>query len=71
LARGGPIRGGGRGWGGWFLSQLAQQSVYILLNVVGYVMWRKDERLRQELERIEERELEIAADVEEELIPRA
>ena len=47
---------------------LAQQSVYILLNIVGYVMWRKDERLREELERIEARELETAADEEEELI---
>jgi hypothetical protein len=52
-------------------SLLAQQSVYILLNVVGYVMWRKDERLREELDRIETRELEAAADTEEELIPRA
>ena len=55
---------------GWFASAwmnshttlLAQQGVYILLNVVGYVMWRKDERLREELERIEARELETAPD---------
>jgi nicotinamide riboside transporter PnuC len=61
---------------GWFASAwvnshsalLAQQAVYILLNVVGYVMWRKDERLREELERIETRELEPAAVEEEELI---
>ena len=50
---------------GWFASAwmnshtslLAQQSVYILLNIVGYVMWRRDDRLREELERIEAREL--------------
>jgi nicotinamide riboside transporter PnuC len=61
---------------GWFASAwmnfhpslLAQQSVYILLNIVGYILWRRDERLREELERIEERELEIAADEEEDLI---
>jgi nicotinamide riboside transporter PnuC len=64
---------------GWFASAwvnahsalLAQQAVYILLNVVGYVMWRKDERLREELERIETRELKAAAVEKEELIPRA
>ena len=52
---------------GWFVSAwmnfhpslLAQQTVYILLNVVGYVMWRKEERLREELERIETRELSL------------
>ncbi len=27
-------------------------TVYILLNIVGYVMWRRDERLREELERV-------------------
>jgi nicotinamide riboside transporter PnuC len=61
---------------GWFASAwmnshaslLAQQSVYILLNIVGYVMWRKDERLREELERVEARELEAITDEEEELI---
>jgi hypothetical protein len=55
---------------GWFASAwmnahaslLAQQSVYILLNIVGYVMWRRDERLREELERIEARALEAAGD---------
>jgi nicotinamide riboside transporter PnuC len=39
---------------GWFVSAwishhpslLAQQFIYILLNVVGYAMWRSDERLR-------------------------
>ena len=59
---------------GWFASAwvnshpslLAQQSVYILLNIVGYVLWRRDERLREELERIEARELAVTA--EEELI---
>jgi nicotinamide riboside transporter PnuC len=50
---------------GWFTSAwvnfhptlLAQQTVYILLNIVGYVMWRRDERLREALELIETREL--------------
>jgi len=50
---------------GWFVSAyvnfhpslLAQQSVYILLNIVGYIMWRREERLRQELERYESRRL--------------
>jgi len=39
---------------GWFVSAwmsshpslLAQQFIYILLNLVGYAMWRQDERLR-------------------------
>ena len=39
---------------GWFASAwisshpalLAQQLIYVLLNIVGYVMWRRDERLR-------------------------
>jgi nicotinamide riboside transporter PnuC len=39
---------------GWFVSAwmnshsslLAQQFIYIMLNVVGYAMWRQDERLR-------------------------
>jgi nicotinamide riboside transporter PnuC len=43
---------------GWFVSAgmnshsslLAQQFIYILLNIVGYVMWRRDERLRWGLE---------------------
>jgi len=42
---------------GWFLSAwmsshpslLVQQFIYILLNVVGYAMWRQDERLRWSL----------------------
>jgi nicotinamide riboside transporter PnuC len=63
---------------GWFASAwmnshttlLAQQSVYILLNIVGYVMWSRDERLREELERIEARELEIESAEEEDLISR-
>ncbi len=50
---------------GWFASAwmndhsalLAQQSVYILLNIVGYIMWRRDDRLREELERVEMRAL--------------
>ncbi len=58
---------------GWFASAwvnshpslLAQQSVYIFLNIVGYVMWRRDERLRAELEHIETRELKIATPDEE------
>jgi hypothetical protein len=35
----------------------AQQAIYIVLNVVGYIMWRRDEKLQDELERIEAREL--------------
>jgi nicotinamide riboside transporter PnuC len=39
---------------GWFYtawmnshpSLLAQQAIYVLLNLVGYAMWRQDERLR-------------------------
>lgn len=39
---------------GWFASAwmnahsslLVQQAIYILLNIVGYAMWRQDERLR-------------------------
>jgi nicotinamide riboside transporter PnuC len=46
---------------GWFVSAwmsshtslLAQQAIYVLLNLVGYVMWRKDERLRWGLEPIQ------------------
>jgi len=44
-----------------------QQTIYILLNVVGYWMWRRDDRLREELERIEARELATAPVDEEEL----
>jgi len=50
---------------GWFTSAwmnfhsalLAQQTVYILLNIVGFVIWRRDERIEKELERLEKREL--------------
>ena len=50
---------------GWFTSAwmnfhpslLAQQVVYLFLNVVGYVLWRRDDRLREELERLEARAL--------------
>ena len=46
---------------GWFVSAglsshtalLAQQFIYILLNIVGYVMWRSDERLRWKLDPIQ------------------
>lgn len=46
---------------GWFVSAwmsshpslLAQQLIYILLNVVGYVMWRRDDRLRCRLAHIQ------------------
>jgi hypothetical protein len=46
---------------GWFVSAwmsshsslLAQQAVYILLNLVGYAMWRQDERLRWLLKSIQ------------------
>ncbi len=61
---------------GWFVSAwenahttlLAQQTVYILLNIVGYIMWRKDERLREALEKIEARELKAGDEKEEELV---
>src|ERR1700761_4113872 len=51
---------------GWFVTAwmnshvtlLAQQVIYIILNVVGYILWRRDERLRAALEEIEDRELE-------------
>ena len=51
---------------GWFVSAwvnfhpslLAQQAVYVLLNVVGYVMWRRDDRLRETLEALEKRALQ-------------
>ncbi len=63
---------------GWFVSAyvnshpslLAQQAVYILLNIVGYVMWRREERLREALERYEGRRLKTADDEEEEVISR-
>ncbi len=54
---------------GWFVSAwahfhpalLAQQAVYIALNVVGYALWRRDERLRQALEEVESRALQSPA----------
>ncbi len=54
---------------GWFVSAwvnfhpslLAQQAVYIRLNVVGYWMWRKDERLQAALESVEKRALQPEA----------
>ena len=54
-------------WMDWHTTLLAQQTVYILLNIVGYVMWRKDERLREKLEEIEARELKAADEEDEEL----
>ena len=48
-------------WMNYHPSLLAQQSIYILLNIVGYIMWRRDDRLREALERIEARELEAAS----------
>ncbi len=62
---------------GWFVSAwvnfhptlLAQQTVYILLNVVGFVMWRRDDKLREALEQAEDRALKV--DVEDELISRS
>jgi nicotinamide riboside transporter PnuC len=52
---------------GWFISAWAhdyasllfQQTIYILLNIVGYRMWQREERLRKELERLESRELRL------------
>jgi nicotinamide riboside transporter PnuC len=38
-------------------SLLAQQIVYVMLNVIGYVMWRRDERIEQRLTEIEDRVL--------------
>jgi nicotinamide riboside transporter PnuC len=48
---------------GWFVSAwaqahgslIAQQVVYIVLNVVGFVLWRRDERLNAELDQVEQR----------------
>ncbi len=50
---------------GWFVSAwvnfhpslLAQQAVYIFLNIAGYWMWRRDERLQEALEAVENRAL--------------
>ncbi len=60
---------------GWFSSAwlnahsalLAQQVVYIILNIVGYVMWRRDEQLEERLNRLESRPLLEDDDQEEEL----
>ncbi len=62
---------------GWFSSAclnfhpslLAQQVVYLFLNIIGYAMWRRDDRLREELERIEARELKEGEEEEELLAP--
>ncbi len=59
---------------GWFTSALlnfhpsllAQQVVYLLLNVVGYVLWRREDRLRAQLEELEERALAADEDDEKE-----
>ena len=40
----------GSAWMSSHSSLLVQQLIYILLNVVGYAMWRQDERLRWGLE---------------------
>ncbi len=63
---------------GWFAAAwfdfhpalLAQQSVYIVLNVVGYLMWRRDDRLRETLDALEKRVLkgDIPAPAEEEAV---
>jgi nicotinamide riboside transporter PnuC len=53
---------------GWFLSAwmnfhptlLAQQSVYIVLNIVGFVLWRKDDQLKAKLNQIERRDLQTS-----------
>ncbi len=66
---------------GWFVSAwvnfhptlLAQQSVYILLNIVGYIMWQRDARIEAALDRLEKRPLKSPAndeDDEEALTPR-
>ncbi len=47
-------------WMNGHASLLAQQVVYILLNVVGFVMWRRDERIELRLKQIEERPLQAA-----------
>ena len=52
---------------GWFISAwqtnhvslIFQQSVYILLNIVGYQMWKKDEKLQQALDALEQRGLHV------------
>jgi len=65
---------------GWFSSAwvnahpslLAQQVVYIILNVVGYVLWRRDDKLADDLDRIERREWKRNVEselTEEDLVP--
>jgi nicotinamide riboside transporter PnuC len=56
-------------WMNGHASLLAQQVVYILLNVVGYVMWRRDERIELRLKQIEERPLEAAGTTRGGVIP--
>ncbi len=55
-------------WMNFHPSLLAQQIVYLLLNVIGYVMWRRDDRLREELEGLEARELKTEDDEEESVV---
>jgi nicotinamide riboside transporter PnuC len=63
---------------GWLVSAwlnrhpalLAQQVIYILLNVVGYVIWQREQRLKETLDRIEQRELAEDED-DEEPIPKS
>jgi nicotinamide riboside transporter PnuC len=53
-------------------SLLAQQVVYIILNVVGYVLWRRDEKLTADLDRIERSEWNRGVETElkeEDLVP--
>ena len=57
---------------GWFVSAwlnahsalLAQQMVYIILNIVGYIMWRRDEQIEERLNRLESRPLREKEDDE-------
>jgi hypothetical protein len=60
----------GSAWVNGHSSLFAQQCVYLLLNVVGYVMWRRDERLEQRLKDIEDRSLEERGSVPGELLRR-
>jgi nicotinamide riboside transporter PnuC len=65
---------------GWFTSAwvnshpslLAQQVVYIILNVVGYVLWQREDKLADDLDRIERREWKRNVEtepMEEDLVP--
>ena len=45
----------GSAWVNGHASLLAQQIIYLFLNIVGYVMWRRDERLERRLRDIEDR----------------